>query len=185
MICLLPRRYDVSGAVKELSSNPQLWNEHSSRTTRNGTPHSEVDDIWVRYNAIENMEADPVAFFQGEHESSWYPCVDAIPSVMGLVAGLFEDVDGAEMGGVLITRIKPGGQVQPHIDTGWHAGYYDKFAIQLMGNERQAFCFDSGSLSALPGESYTFDNSKLHWVINASDEYRMTLIVCIRRKSNA
>lgn len=89
-------------------------------------------------------------------------------------------VQGERLGGVLITRIPPGCMVRPHIDTGWHATYYDKYAIQLRGNGKQAFHFNDTSLSAMPGDLYTFDNSKLHWVTNESDEERMTLIICIR-----
>lgn len=71
--------------------------------------------------------------------------------------------------------------MHPHVDTGWHAGFYEKAAIQIKGDARQAFHFDDASLSALDGESYAFDNSKLHWVTNDSDRERITLIVCMRR----
>ena len=70
--------------------------------------------------------------------------------------------------------------MKPHIDGGWHAAYYGKFALQVKGNEDQAFHFQHAHLSALPGELYTFDNSKMHWVTNDSDEERVTLIICIR-----
>ncbi|HET6725887.1 MAG TPA: aspartyl/asparaginyl beta-hydroxylase domain-containing protein [Gammaproteobacteria bacterium] len=173
-------RYDVAAAVAQIDANPSAWNRHRDRTVREG-PHACVDDIWVRFNPIGNMADDPVAFFRGEHVSEWYPVADEIPAARALAKQVFADVGGTRLGGVLITRVPAGGKVLPHVDSGWHAGYYEKFAVQLRGNEQQTFHFENSSLSALPGESYTFDNSKLHWVTNDSDEDRMTLIVCIRR----
>lgn len=185
MIRALPFRYEIREVVEQIQANPSVWNRHRGRVDAYDSPHQQISDIWVRYNAIENRDADPVAFYHGEHESVWYPVADEIPAVPWLVQQLFNDVRGERLGGVLITKIPPGGEVKPHIDTGWHAGFYDKYAIQLQGNKDQAFCFEDSRLSALPGESYTFDNSKLHWVTNESAEDRMTLIVCIRKNTHA
>lgn len=85
------------------------------------------------------------------------------------------------MGGVLITRIPAGKQVYPHIDEGWHAGHYEKFAIQVKGNKEQAFCFNKESLSPETGDVFWFRNDVPHWVTNFSEEERITLICCIRR----
>jgi len=173
--------FDVSEAVKELESHPELWNQHTLRTDRYQGPHGSVSDIWVRYNDWSNFKNDAHSFTQLPHESVWYPCVEVIPAVKELVFKVFRHVVGEELGGVLITRIPPHGEVLPHIDTGWHAEYYSKFAIQLKGNKDQAFCFETDELRPMPGDLYTFDNSKLHWVKNDSDEERITLIICIRR----
>ena len=179
MIKALPYRYDVSEAVSQIEAQPDIWNTHRMRTEAYGTPHNGISDIWVRYNDWSNFNGD-IAAFNGPHESSWYPVIDKIPAVRAVVCRLFKDAGGKTLGGVLITKIPPGGEVRPHIDHGWHAGHYTKYAVQLKGDKRQGFYFEDSSLSALPGESYTFDNSRLHWVKNESDADRMTLIVCIR-----
>lgn len=170
---------DVSAAVEQIDAHPEVWNLHRERTQL-GTPHSQVSDIWVRYNPWRNFNGD-MAAFNGPHESEWYPVADAIPAVRVLVRQVFNYVGGKVLGGVLITKIPPGCEVAPHIDQGWHARHYEKFAVQLQGNDRQAFHFEGFELRPAPGDIYTFDNSKLHWVTNDSDEDRMTLIVCIRR----
>ncbi|MGI9252097.1 MAG: aspartyl/asparaginyl beta-hydroxylase domain-containing protein, partial [Pseudohongiellaceae bacterium] len=114
----------------------------------------------------------------------WYPVVYELPQIRMVVNDLLGNLPAVELGGVLITRIPPGGEVKPHVDHGWHASYYrDKYAVQLRGNEHQAFHFEDASLSAEPGEVYWFDNSRLHWVTNESDEERITMIVCTRRKT--
>lgn len=176
------RRFQVVPALQELDRHPDLWNRYGHRTKVYATPHSQVDDIWVRYNDYARYTGDP-SFFSDEHDSVWYADSDKIPAVKDLCMELMAEVRGERLGGVLITRVPPGGEVAPHIDHGWHARYYDKFAIQLMGNQDQTFWFEEAQLSALPGECYTFDNSKLHAVYNRSDAPRMTLIVCIRGAS--
>lgn len=142
--------------------------------------HSDISDIWVRYNAWENYRGD-LAEFNEEHESVWYPVSYAVPELRLLVHDVLEHLPPVELGGVLITKIPPGGMVQPHSDHGWHAEYYrDKYAVQMKGNQRQAFHFEGISLSADPGQVYWFDNQQVHWVTNDSDEDRITMIICTR-----
>jgi hypothetical protein len=168
--------FPVSNLLQQIEANPDVWNRHKTRLYG---PHSKVSDVWVRYNAWENFKDR--ATFNGPHESHWYPVISQIPAVVELCHDAMAEVGGKLLGGVLITKIPPHEKVEPHIDGGWHAGYYEKFAIQLKGTPEQKFCFEDAVLSAEVGELYTFDNSKLHWVINDSDEDRMTLIICIRR----
>lgn len=172
--------FDVKPLRDQLVRHPEAWNRHTLRTETYQTPHRSVSDIWVRYNAWDNFNGDPAAF-NGEHESSWYPVVHDIPAAWSLARRVVRHVGGGRLGGVLITRIPPGGEVAPHIDRGWHAGYYEKFAVQVAGNDEQAFCFEDSQLRPEPGDLYTFDNSRLHWVTNQSDSERITLIICIRR----
>lgn len=115
------------------------------------------------------------------HESVWYPVVEAIPSVRFLTEQMMGLVGGKELGGVLITKIPAGKQVYRHIDGGWHAEHYEKFAILVQGNPEQEFCFEDSSLRCREGDSFTFNNQFYHWVTNDSPEDRITLITCIRR----
>ena len=69
----------------------------------------------------------------------------------------------------------------PHIDQGWHAGFYEKFALQIKGNEQQSFHVEDEMLRTQDGDLFAFDNAKTHWVLNPSAEDRITMIVCLRR----
>lgn len=173
---------DVVPLVRQLDANPESWNQHTMRTGAYKTPHGAVSDIWVRYNDWANFNGDPHAFNE-QHESVWYPIAAKIPAAWSLARRVMRMVGGKRLGGVLITRIPSGGEVKPHIDTGWHAGHYEKFAVQVKGNKDQAFCFEDGELRPEPGDLYTFDNSHMHWVTNESDSERITLIICIRRNA--
>ena len=183
MVPITERPIDVSAAVKELDANPELWNQFTLRTKEyagQGEPHRQIDDIWVRYNAWKNYNPkNPKRFFK-EHDSVWYPAYAKLPALRPLIFGLMSVVEGERLGGVLITRIPAGRSVAPHVDVGWHAGYYRKFGVQLKGGPDQLFCFEGESVMAEAGEVYEFDNTEKHWVTNDSDRERITMIVCIR-----
>lgn len=168
----------VDYVVKALENHP-AWDRHTPRKEQ--YVHAGMSDIWVRYNAWENYHGD-LREMSEPHESVWYPVAYEVPELRLLVNDVLANLDPVELGMVLITRIPPGGEVEPHVDSGWHATHYnDKYGIQLQGNERQSFNFDGHSLSTRPGEVFWFDNSGEHWVLNDSDEDRMTMIVCTRK----
>ncbi len=169
---------DVSQIGMAIDASPQLWDQHRMRTEDPRSPHRETQDIWVRYNAIENYTTREE--FNGPHESVWYPAADML-HVKPFVLAIFHAVGGTRLGGVLITRIPPGKRVHPHQDHGWHARYYEKYAMCIRSDERQSFEFEGESLSSAPGELFWFNNSATHAVINNSDQERITLICCIRR----
>jgi hypothetical protein len=164
---------NVAPMLWALQANPQLWNEYGQRTKDPASPHHEVDDIWLRY-AEPELASQP-----GPHESVWYPSAKLLP-VDDLVFPLMQFVKGERLGGVLITRIRAGKECKPHHDNGWHARYYDKFAIQLQSAPGQKFCFDNEELEPMPGDVYTFDNAHTHSVVNPTEHDRVTMIVCIR-----
>lgn len=176
-IQLLPKRFDIAPLRAELSAHPEVWNQHRWRTEHPRSPHREVDDIWVRYNTIENLGPH----FNDPHEAVWYPVVEKIPAAKVLAESVLTEVGEKGLGGVLITRVPAGKQVYPHVDQGWHAVSHDKYAVQIAGNADQSFCFEDATLSALPGELYQFNNQAPHWVLNPTTEDRITLIVCVRR----
>lgn len=156
------------------------WDRYQVRTQQ--YVHSQISDIWVRFNPWRNWRGD-LAAFNEPHTSEWYPVAYQVPELRLLINDVLAEIPPAELGGVLITKIPPGGEVAPHVDRGWHADYYqDKYAVQLKGNQQQAFIVDGVTLSAEPGEVYWFDNSRPHQVLNESDEERMTMIICTRPK---
>ncbi len=175
-IRLLLSNIPVADLREQLLANPQLWNEHKARTVQYA--HSDVSDIWLRYNDIKNFDGD-LAKFNEQHESVWYPSFDLLPASVPIIFNVMRFVMGERLGGVLITKVPAHGRVAPHLDLGWHAKKYQKFAVQISANDQQAFCFDEMQLITAPGDVYTFDNQKLHWVENDSDEDRITMIICI------
>lgn len=191
--------YDVAPIAAELDAHPELWDRYTLRTRLYGTPHLQVSDIWCRYRAwsdlvderaryagmrlTEEQDRGLVSQWAGtEHESAWYEAIDALPALRATIFDLMRHFEVERLGGVLITRIPPGGRVEPHVDHGWHAAYYEKLALQVKGNVAQAFGFTGdGEFRCEAGAVYTFDNSKEHYVTNESQDDRVTAIICARR----
>jgi quercetin dioxygenase-like cupin family protein len=156
-----------------LAEHPELWDQQPSRTEDPASPHHGLSDIWARFAVPDTMQED------GSHESMWYPAADLLP-VREIVYPLMNAVQGDRLGGVLITRIRPGQTCKPHTDPGWHARYYQKFAVQIQSAPKQAFHFEGESLITKPGDVFWFDNAFTHWVTNESEVDRITMIVCIK-----
>jgi hypothetical protein len=135
----------------------------------------------VRYNAWENFTGDAAAF-NGPHTSVWYPVVTEVPALWSLARQAKRLAGASQLGGVLVTRIPPGGRVEPHIDRGWHAETYRKIGVQISGHADQVFWFEHDGhrteLRPETGEVYEFRNDVLHGVDNDSPVPRITLIVC-------
>jgi hypothetical protein len=172
---MIEPHYAHPGSLMLELRNPRIWDVYPFRRGPQ-SPHRELSDIWVRYNAIGNLGPH----FNDEHESEWYEVVEQIPSAKEISERIARDFNG-KLGGVLITKIPPGKQCYPHIDQGWHARYYEKFAYQVQGNTEQTFHVEENYLHTRSGDLFWFDNSHTHWVENPSMDDRITLIVCLRR----
>jgi len=168
-IRLLSSGNNLQGLLWKLHEHPEVWNQHTYRTASLDSPHHEADDIWVRYSAKHDLDKQA-------HSSVWYPVADIL-EVKPLVMELFGHLKGTTLGGVFITRIPPGKSVKPHIDRGFHADTYHKFALQVASAPGQAFCFDDIEFVSKPGDLYGFRNDVTHWVKNESSHDRITLIV--------
>ncbi len=188
---------DVSELNGQLESHPKLWNQHTLRTESPDSPHHGCDDIWVRFNDLKNYDPNNPQAFHDIHESVWYykyhksmfGLVLRISHIIGKLEAYISNPVGYnnplnfdKFGGILITRIPAGGKVLRHNDAGrWHAEHYkDKYLIPLKCNDKQAFCFDGERHVTEVGHIYKFNNLEDHWVGSASDEDRISLIICMR-----
>lgn len=178
-IGLTEHRFDIDPIRAELDAHPELWNEYKGRLNHPRSPHRHTDDIWLRF-AEENLN-DKEGKVDGPHKSVWYPASDALPETKKLALKMFELMDGKELGGILVIRVPPGKEIYKHVDGGWHAQYYEKFAVQISGDPWQEFAFEDGGLSAKSGESYWLDNSFPHWVLNPTMRPWINMTVCYRK----
>ena len=183
---------DVEHLKNYLVANPEIFDKYNMRRTAPGSPHSQMVDIWVRHKDIQpHLESGDSSTFGEEHESIWYPEFAGLPQVRQICAGLMYMTGGTRLGGVLITKLPPGGRIEMHSDSNWHADYYEKYFVPIQNAEGAAFHFnqlelnEDGytrlSIDPFPGEVWWFDNSEQHGVINNSTEDRLAMIVCIRR----
>jgi len=177
----LPYTVDVSEINRQLAEHPELWDGNPFRRTAAGSAHTEMRDIWVRYNdASKYLAKGSFAGFNDEHVPVWYPAWSKVPSLRPVIFDLMARVEGEMLGGVLITRIPHGKGIAPHVDKSWHVDYYDKFYISLQAGPGAKFCSEDESIEPEVGDVWRFDNRHEHWVTNESGQDRVTLIVCIR-----
>jgi hypothetical protein len=172
---------DTTPLLLALYRQPGLWNLHRLRTTHPGTPHTDVDDIWLRFQdlTVFQQTGEPASVID-QHESIWYPAAAALPEARPLIFGLMARVEGERLGRVLITSLAPGRRIAPHVDGGAHAAYFERFHCLLQCPPEALFRAGEEIVSMAPGEVWWFDNSQEHEVWNDGDTDRLTLIVDIR-----
>jgi hypothetical protein len=173
---------DVSGLWREIETQPDLWDEITWRKREgSASPHTGMSDIWVRCERLADMNKHGA---RTEHDSVWYDAYDRLPSIKPIIYDLMRVVQAERIGTILITRIPPGGKIDPHLDIGWHVDYYDKFYVSLKSAPGAKFICHAPTgdevLEPKVGECWRFDNRILHSVVNESQEDRVTLIVCLR-----
>lgn len=177
---------NVEPVIADLERHPYLWNQHTARRDATGSPHKQMSDIWLRYNDVAPYEAGqkPWAEFNDQHIAIWYPAWDLLESLQPLVRRVVNESSAWMIGGVLITKIPPGCVIEPHVDRGWHVEAHEKFYLQIKNAPGCVFGCEHGGireeLSPEPGDVWLFDNRKLHWVRNDSDQDRITCIICVR-----
>lgn len=175
---LLARESNVVPLLNAIMRQPELWNQNTLRTTHQQSPHTSVDDIWLRFNELP--EAGQEASVVDEHESINYPAMFALPQARPLIFGLMSMVEGERLGRVLITRLAPGKRIAPHVDGGSHAAYYDRYHVVLQSAPGCLFRCGDETIHMQTGECWWFDNSVEHEVINNSADDRIHLIVDVR-----
>jgi quercetin dioxygenase-like cupin family protein len=172
---------DVLPLLLELQRQPQLWDRNPYRLREEG-PHRETHDIWLHYkDEAENKERGDYSNFRDPHDGVWYPAYYALPAARPLIFGLMSRVEGERLGGVLIYSVPPGKRIYPHVDTGWHVDYFEKFNVCLQSNPKARFHYTGNgeTMIAQRGDTHWFVNNVEHEVINYGDNDHIVLTVCI------
>jgi len=169
---------NMQPVINELAANAHLFGEFNARKSAEGSPHAQMDDIWLRYGDVSAMiESGDYSKIADEHDSIW---LQALPACRKICFDVMALVRGERLGGVLITRLPPGGKITPHTDAGWHAAYYDKYFVPVQNKPGATFGFFDGEINPAIGDVWKFNNSVPHWVNNDSNEDRIAMIICIK-----
>lgn len=178
---------DTSMLLTQVLAQPQLWNKNPCRLSKRG-PHHETQDMFLRYrDETPFLQSGDWSTFTEEHIATWNQTIDYLPAARPLIFGLMSHVMGEVLGGVFLYKIEPGKQIYPHVDSGWHPNFFDKFNVCLASNERTRFCYKDDSFLQAPGDIHWFKNTVPHWVINhgATDHIVMTVCIGIDRGARA
>lgn len=167
---------DALPVLHALALNEDLWNAHSLRTLYPVSPHHEADDILLWFN---DLDQDP-AKIADDKAVIPFPAWDRLPQVRPIIFDLMRRVEGVQLGRVMITRLKPGGQIYPHEDAGAPAEFYSRYQVALQSAPGCLFhCGDETAYFA-PGSVWYFNNQKTHSVVNNGSDERIVLICDVR-----
>ena len=169
---------NIEPLLHSIQLHPELWNENTLRTTHHLTPHESVDDIWLRFNDL-NIDTTAQQILD-QHESICYPAWFKLPEVYPIIFDLMRLVSGIRLGRVLITRLPPGKSITPHVDSGDHAAYYERYHCILKNLPGSNFRAGNEVVCMRPGDLYWFDNQQEHEVVNHSNDDRITMIIDIK-----
>ena len=167
---------DVTPALACLALNADLWNENDLRTKHPGTAHAQADDIWMLFNRIPENLAEVMDDIAVEPYRGWI----VLAPIQKLVLDLMYRIGGIQLGRVMVTRLKPGARITPHIDQGAPAEYFSRYQIALQSLPGANFRVDEETVNFRSGDAWWFDNRQEHEVVNNSADDRIVVIVDIR-----
>jgi Aspartyl/Asparaginyl beta-hydroxylase len=169
---------DTMPMLLALQRRPELWNADPFRTTYPGTPHSEVDDILLRYTGPSaDRSVDTVI---EDDKPVWLPAARLLPW-RPIVLDLMRRVAAYQLDRLLITRLRPGARIAPHADNvGEYAAHNDeraRFHVALLGLPGSLYHNGDETVAMLTGSVWTFTPREVHAVENNSADDRIHLIV--------
>lgn len=169
---ILSQTIDTRPLLAELEKYPNLWDQNNLRTTFENTPHSEVSDIWLRFNSMDSTN------IPDEKEAIDYAAYHMMPIFRKTVMAVLAYVGGERLGRVLITKLPPGGRITPHADQGGSPEYYERFHVPLQGGGW--FRCQEEVVRMKTGDLWWVQNLVEHEVLNDSNQDRLHLIIDAR-----
>jgi hypothetical protein len=180
----------IANLRNQLSRHPELWNADTFRTKYPGTAHVDVDDILIRFSDTGKCGTSTIVMGDGG-ELVWHPAAQTLTEVRPLVLALMAQVGAYGLDRVIISRIRPGGQILRHRDA---AGEYvnqrgiARYHIVLNGLPGSLFrCGPDLAdrdqdevVNMQTGEVWSFDAHSYHEVINNSADDRIHLMADVR-----
>lgn len=172
---------DVLPLRLQVERHPECWNQHTGRTAHEGSPHAEVSDVWLRWRP-ESALVKPESYNEPFAELEWYPAIAVLPAARGILMNIMQRVGGTALGGCLITKVPPGGQVKPHSDAmSWHAQYFRLKVYTVLRTTPNVVNWVEGeSFVPKAGDVFAYDNLRPHAVYNEGDEDRWTMMAACR-----
>lgn len=175
---------NVAPLAHALQRKPHLWNADRLRTTFEGSPHAQADDILLRFEDVGGSADEPGFTERLESaERVWKPAWDELPEVRPLLGPLLMSVGAYEMARLMVTRLKPGAGITPHADTqGAYANLPDiaRYHLVVQGLPGSLFRCGDETVCMETGSVWWFDARTEHEVVNNSVDDRIHLLIDAR-----
>ncbi len=161
--------------LNALHSKPNLWDQHTLRTTHPISPHKEASDIWLFFNRMDDTE-----IILNDIQTYDYPAWRELPQVRAVIFDLMRRVEGVQLGRLLITRLAPGKKIPAHADQGAPVEFYSRYQIAVQSLPGAIFQIGDEAVNFRSGEVWKIDNKTEHSVTNNSADDRIVIIADIR-----
>lgn len=157
---------------------PELWAQETWRQEAEGSAHGDTETIFLRMCRPRTAWAvfNDLQAFLTEYSPRF---ADACASVLAHTIIDFPKSNVVEIGRIMLVKLRAGGQIQPHIDQGKYADYYDRMHY-VIGGECDFTCGDE-TVHMRQGEAWWFNHRLMHSVVNNDAEDRVHLIIDYRR----
>jgi hypothetical protein len=172
---------NVTPLANALQRQPGLWDANPIRTKHPGTAHSQVSDILVRFNDLEEFlrTGDPTTITD-DREAIAYPAWDKLPQLRPIIFDLMRTVEATRLGRVIITKLPPGKEITPHEDQGAPAEWYDRYQLALQSLPGAQFHIGDETVEFRTGDMWLINNRVTHSVVNNSRDDRIVCIIDLR-----
>jgi hypothetical protein len=155
--------FDIEPATHEVSQC-NLWNWLNVRRMFPSSGHYDVDDIILRFYPLQERRITQQEVFDSNTTVSYFPWY-MLREVKKLV--LKHKPKGYTTGRVMISMLKPGGIISPHVDEGKYADNHERYHFVLHSNSNCTFICGEEAVQMRAGEIWTFNHKLEHQVINA------------------
>lgn len=167
---------DVLPMLFALHRNPDLWNGERFRTTYPNTPHSQADDILLRFS--DPSVCNTVSTVIGDDKPIWHPAASLLPW-QPIALDLMRRIGAYQLDRLMITRLKPGARIAPHADDEGeyvNAPHRARFHVVLQGLPGSLYHNADEVVCMKTGEVWTFNPLLVHSIENNSADDRIHLI---------
>jgi hypothetical protein len=174
---------DVIPLLHAVQRQPELFNVHRFRTTFENTPHTEIDDILLRFSDPSIAKDGDTAAVMADGNCIWHPAAAALPQARPLILDVMRRVEAYELNRVVITRLRPGGRILPHADNVGayvHDPHRHRYHVVLQGLPGSIYRAGDETVCMRSGEVWWFDALVEHEIYNQSADDRVHLLVDVR-----
>lgn len=172
----------VDRALAEIEAQPDLWKIFTARQEFPGSAHRDTECIVLRGPREFNLET----IFDDLDMVNEASTQSRMPWTVNLIRAIFLNyLPGYQLGRIMVVKLRPGGHIKKHWDSGAYAAHYERFHLVLTsaaGNFIKTWATRPASFIApFPGELIKFPHLADHEVWNLSDEPRIHIIIDARK----
>lgn len=153
-----------------------LWQAETWRQDHPASPHRDTETVFLR---MPPGPITPELVFDRVGGEQWLRGEQLVP--LKLLAHQIERLEGGQLARVMAAKLKRGGVIEPHTDTGPYAEATDRYHAVISTN---MFCSMQSGTEAHhlePGTAWWLDKHVQHSAVNGGTKDRIHLIVDLYR----